>query len=256
MREQREYRYALVGTDCTRRREAGCVDGTDNDDDASNDDQNTMNKEKDKNEDRDNYRDKERDKDKNKYRNRDRNMDKSKWLTSKGFQYPALKTKKEEMTHPKRPPDSTIENLRKPWYKKLPSFLPSFLFLIAYCLSSFISFCFFFLLTVLFFVPYFFLTLSSIPILLLLYLFFSSPSPSPYSSPYSSPCFYYHSTSLHHIPSHTLTLLFIVTPRQGEDLILTRSATGPLESSEDRSKILLLENSYATRVRGTVMHTE
>lgn len=146
MREQREYRYALVGTDCTRRREAGCVDGTDNDDDASNDDQNTMNKEKDKNEDRDNYRDKERDKDKNKYRNRDRNMDKSKWLTSKGFQYPALKTKKEEMTHPKRPPDSTIENLRKPWYKKLPSFLPSFLFLIAYCLSSFISFCFFFFL--------------------------------------------------------------------------------------------------------------
>ena len=102
MREQREYRYGLAGINCTRSREAGCVDGTDNDNENESDD-------------------KEKDRDKDKDRNDYRNMDKSKWLTSKGFQYPALKTKEEEMTHPKRPPDSTIENLRKPWYDIIPS---------------------------------------------------------------------------------------------------------------------------------------
>ena len=47
---------------------------------------------------------------------KDRNKDKSKWMTSKGFQYPVPKTKEEQMVHPKRPPDSTIQNLRQPWY--------------------------------------------------------------------------------------------------------------------------------------------
>ena len=37
-------------------------------------------------------------------------------MTSKGFLYPVPKTKKEQMTHPKQLPDSTIENLRQPWY--------------------------------------------------------------------------------------------------------------------------------------------
>jgi hypothetical protein len=115
MREQREYRYRLAGNDFTRGSEEGSVDGTDNDNQS--DDEN---------------------KNKGRDRDRDKKKDKSKWLTSKGFQYPALKTKKEDMTHPKRPPDSTIENLRKPWCDVfLPFFHPCFLPL-SYLLSSFL----------------------------------------------------------------------------------------------------------------------
>jgi hypothetical protein len=174
MREQREYRYGLAGNDCTKRREAGCVDGTDNDNDANNYDE-SDDKNKDKDRDKGKNKNEERDRD----RDRDRNKDKSKWLTSKGFQYPALKTKKEEMTHPKRPSESTIENLRKPWYD---TFLP----LITFFLSTFLPF---------FFLPHAVLFFRSIFLILLYLLFLSclhsisffSPSPSP--SPYPSPLF-------------------------------------------------------------------
>jgi hypothetical protein len=153
MREQREDRYGLAGNDCTRKGEAGCVDGTENDNDANNYDESD-----DKNKDKDRDRDKGKNKNEERDRDRDRNKDKSKWLTSKGFQYPALKTKKEEMTHPKRPSESTIENLRKPWYG-------TFLHLITFFLSTFLPF--FFLSSCCFVFSFYFLNpaLSSIPIL-------------------------------------------------------------------------------------------
>ena len=152
MREQREYRYRLQGNDCTRKSEAGCVDGSGTGGGANESD--------DENEDK--YKNKNKDKNKDRDRDKNKNKDKSKWLTSKGFQYPALKTKKEEMTHPKRPPESTIENLRKPWYDIflpcLPPFLPLFSFLyffLFFFLPSFLL-SFFFPLTVLFFLNLFF----------------------------------------------------------------------------------------------------
>lgn len=40
---------------------------------------------------------------------------KSSWLTSKGFQYPATKTRKELITHPKRPVDARIDELNEQW---------------------------------------------------------------------------------------------------------------------------------------------
>lgn len=42
--------------------------------------------------------------------------EKSSWLTSKGFQYPKPKTIKELLTHPKRPSNARIEELREPFF--------------------------------------------------------------------------------------------------------------------------------------------
>ena len=41
--------------------------------------------------------------------------EKEKWLTKKGFRYPAQKTKAEMMTHAKKPPAAVIEELSQPW---------------------------------------------------------------------------------------------------------------------------------------------
>jgi hypothetical protein len=43
------------------------------------------------------------------------NEKKSSWLTNKGFQYPATKTRKELIAHPKRPVEARIEELNEPW---------------------------------------------------------------------------------------------------------------------------------------------
>ena len=37
------------------------------------------------------------------------------WLTKKGFRYPAAKTRQDLITHPKRPTDLTIGDLKEPW---------------------------------------------------------------------------------------------------------------------------------------------
>lgn len=41
-------------------------------------------------------------------------------LTEKGFRYPAAKTRQDLITHPKRPPDIIIEDLKEPWMGDMP----------------------------------------------------------------------------------------------------------------------------------------
>lgn len=47
-------------------------------------------------------------------------VDKSRWLTQTGMQYPKPKTRKDLITHPKRPSDSRIDELNEPWILDLP----------------------------------------------------------------------------------------------------------------------------------------
>lgn len=48
-------------------------------------------------------------------------VDKSRWLTQTGMQYPKPKTRKDLITHPKRPSDSRIDELNEPWINDLPA---------------------------------------------------------------------------------------------------------------------------------------
>jgi hypothetical protein len=45
--------------------------------------------------------------------------EKKQWLTQKGFRYPYPKTRKELITHPKRPTETRIEDLKEPWLADL-----------------------------------------------------------------------------------------------------------------------------------------
>ncbi len=47
--------------------------------------------------------------------------DKSSWLTPGGMQYPKPKTTQDMLTHPKKPSDSRIEELKEPWILDLPA---------------------------------------------------------------------------------------------------------------------------------------
>lgn len=49
----------------------------------------------------------------------DRHLDKSQWTTKKGFIYPASKTYLETITHPKKPSEMRIDDLKEPWLRDL-----------------------------------------------------------------------------------------------------------------------------------------